>query len=261
MRPLGVLLACAALCGCGRVAFDPLGGGGDANGGGDTGDTGGGADSSAPVACMAGMLVCDSFENGFDTVGWNRSSSSGTIEVDTTRRYRGTTSIHAHTNAIPSATTNPGAVMSSQQGLPINGTLYARAWIYVQSPHPSGAFDQLINFTTLSGDGISLGTRNGVLAANDYTDSMYAESATAQLPVDRWACVQLSIPSGTTGMTRVYLDSAEVTDIALPKSTAQPQPTRLEVGLQWVGTVSSFPAADVWFDDLIIDDQPITCGQ
>jgi hypothetical protein len=254
VRTAGVLLACAALGGCGRWAFDPLDDGTDA--------ASGGSDSMDPVACAAGVLACDSFEQGLTTVGWNRITGNGAIDVDTTRAYRGTTSIHAHTNPIPSTTTtNPKAVLQLQQGLPITGTLHARLWIYIPSPHSSSEFDQLINFTDASGDGISLGTRNGVITANDYTDTTYAESATAQLPVDRWACLQLSIPSGTTGTTRVYLDGAEVTDVALPKPTVQPEPTRVELGVQWVATVSNWPATDLWFDDVIVDDQPITCAQ
>jgi hypothetical protein len=248
----------AVLGGCGRVAFDARGDAMDANSGG--GDSGGG-DAGAPVSCTAGMLICDSFEQGLATIGWNRGSLNGAIEADTTRAYRGTTSIHVHTNPIAGTSTNPRAIMYSGQGLPITGTLHARAWIYVQGPHAPGEFDQLINFADIGGDGISLGTRNGVIAANDYTDIAYAESATAQLPIDRWACMQLSIPSGTTGTTRVYLDGTEVTDVALPKAIVQPEPTRIELGVQWVGTVSSWPATDVWFDELIIDDQPITCAQ
>jgi hypothetical protein len=257
------VLACVALGGCGRIAFDPLGGGGDANGGdANGGGDSGAADTMAPVQCVAGMIVCDSFEQGLTTVGWNRSTLNGTMDVDTTRAHRGTTSIYAHTNPIPSPSANsPSAIVSSGQGLPITGTLHARAWIYVASPHPTGEFDQVINFADVAGDGISVGARNGVIAANDYTDVAYAESGTAQLPLDRWACLQLSIPSGTAGTTRVYLDGAEVTDVALSKSTTQPAPTRIEVGVQWVATVTDWPATDVWFDDVIVDDQPITCAQ
>lgn len=251
------MLACAALGGCGRVAFDPLGGPGDA---GSSDASGGGADAMAPVACAADMLICDSFEPGLGP--WNRNTTNGTIEVDTTRAYRGTSSVHAHTNAIPSTTaTNPSAILTSSRGLPVTGTVHARVWFYIRSPHASGEFDQLINLVDLGGNGISLGTRNGVMTANDYTDVEYAESATAQLPLDRWACMQLSIPSGTTGTTRVFLDGAEVTDIALPKTTPQPAPARVEIGVQWVATVTSWPATDVWFDDVIVDDQPITCSQ
>ncbi len=214
----------------------------------------------APVPCTAGLILCDSFEPGVGP--WNRGTVNGTIDADTSRAHRGASSIHAHTNAIPSTTvTNPSAILASSQGLPVTGTVHARVWFYIQSPHASGEFDQLINLVDLDGNGISLGTRNGMMTANDYTDIEYAESATTPLPLDRWACLQLSIPSGTTGVTRIYVDGAEVTDVALPKTSAQPPPERIEIGVQWVATVTSWPATDVWFDDVIVDDEPITCAQ
>jgi hypothetical protein len=48
---------------------------------------------------------------------------------------------------------------------------------------------------------------------------------------------------------------------ALVKATPQPPPDHVYLGLEWVGTLSSQPAADAWMDEIVIDTQPTTCAQ
>ena len=186
----------------------------------------------------------------------------GTIAIDNTRAYRGSSSVHVHINAITSATTNPRALLYGDAGLQttVTGIIYFRVWMYVQGPLPQMPFNQMINAANSSGVGISMGTRNGLIATNDYTDLMYSESATA-FPTDRWACLQLEIPSNTTGTTRAFLDGVELTDAALPKTTPQSPAEHVYLGIEWVGTPSSLPPADAWLDEIIVDTQPTTCAQ
>jgi hypothetical protein len=37
--------------------------------------------------------------------------------------------------------------------------------------------------------------------------------------------------------------------------------TQLYLGLDWFNTPASFPASDLWLDELILDDKPVTCAE
>lgn len=243
-----------AVAGCGRLGF------------GDTrSDAGLDGDGVAIVTRCTGTtsLICDGFEDVASSP-WTVITSAGGATLDSTRAHLGTSSMHVHINSITGATVNPHALLHSSQGLAggaITGMVYARVWIYIASPHATTEFDQLVNFADVPGSGISVGTRNGVLANNDYTDGQYAESTTAILPVDRWTCLQFEMPSGIAGTTRVAVDDNAITDITLSKSTVQPAPDHVYIGLEWVGTVSSLPAIDAWLDEIIVDSKPTTCAQ
>jgi len=255
------------LVGCGRFQFDahdaaPTGDSRTNDTASDTmGDAAG--DGVAATTCTTmSNRECDGFETGqFDPM-WILDTFRGTITLDSTRAYRGTTSAHVHIDQITSSSTNARATLLGPGGLQttVTGIIYFRLWMYVASPIPPNPLNQMINAANQSGQGISLGTRGGAVTNNDYTDILYAESATA-FPLDRWACIELQMPSNVTGTTRAFLDGVELTDIALPKTTPQPAPDHVYLGLEWVGTVSSQPAVDAWLDEIVIDTQPTTCAQ
>ncbi|MBA3540933.1 MAG: hypothetical protein H0T79_15075 [Deltaproteobacteria bacterium] len=154
------------------------------------------------------------------------------------------------------------ATLVGSQGLAggsVTGVVYVRVWAYFASPLPTTPFNQLINLADDPGDGISFGAEDGFIANNDYTSVVYEQSTTVQLPIDRWTCLQMAMPSGTTDTARLYVDGQEVTDVAIAKATVQPRPTHVYIGLEWVGTVASQPAVDAWFDEIIVDDAPTSC--
>jgi hypothetical protein len=251
------------VAGCGRLQFDTRDDASRGDGTVDTRPFDATGDGVAATTCAATTnRVCDGFEAGSFDPMWTLDTDRGTITIDNTRAYRGSSSVHVRIDPITSAVTNPRATLLGPAGLQttVTGIIYFRVWMYIASPLTQNPFNQMINAADQNGQGISMGARNGVLAANDYTDGSYAESATA-VPLDRWACLQLEIPSNTTGTTRIFLDGIELTDAALPKSTAQPPPDHVYLGLEWVGTLSSQPTADAWMDEIVIDTQPTTCAQ
>lgn len=255
MRAVRLLLHGTVLAGC-RLEFDPLA---------DSGD--GGMLDVGPdvlVGCTPTMLICDSFETGVSPAVWQAATFAGTAALVSSRAHRGMNSVHLSTNTISTPTTDPHAALLSVPGI-IPGTqigkLYARGWFYIASPHPTVEFDQLLNFYDPNGLGISLGTRNATLVTNDYTSPVYLESATAALPLDRWACLVLVVASGTTATTRIYVDDLEVADLAAAKTSPQPPATRFEIGLTWVGNVMSLAATEMWIDDVIVDTAPVSCAQ
>jgi hypothetical protein len=242
------------LCGCGRIGFD--------SSGTSTGDGGGSGVADAGPSLCAGtqVLVCDGFEGVLDAQ-WSIDAFGGGVMTDSTHAYRGAKSIHVHTDAIVTPTPDPRATLMTSQGLPVTGTIYARVWAYFASPNPTVFFDQLVNFANIAGTGISLGAQDGFMVNNDYTAPVYSQSATVHLPLDRWTCLQLAIPSGTSGTSRAYVDGAEVVDIAITKAPVQPRSDHVYLGLEWVGNIASQPAVDAWIDEVIIDNAPTTCAE
>ena len=57
-----------------------------------------------------------------------------------------------------------------------------------------------------------------------------------------------------------FLDDEEVRDVELPKRTVQPKPTHLFYGNQVFPTGNVDDPFDVWFDELLLDDQPVRCA-
>jgi hypothetical protein len=257
-------LAVVLVAGCGRLAFETTSPGGD--GSVTDGRFGPGADAALATTCgqPTASTTCDGFEGGIDVM-WNQTTTNGTLTVDNTRAYRGTSSLHAHIDPVaPSSNvTNPHASLNGMAGLgtPVTGSVYLRTFIYLATPiDTTNYFLQILNAADDLGNGISAGTRHGKVTANDYTSILYGESAIA-LPTDRWTCLELEMPSNTAGTTRVYVDDIEMTDIAQPKQTTQPAPTHAYVGLTWVGDVTNQTAADAWIDEVQVDSQRIGCAR
>jgi hypothetical protein len=245
---------------CGRVGFGTIGDG--ARSGDGTADVlaDTSADGSGVTNCV-GTLLCDTFDGPSLGTEWILDNLAGTTTLDTSRAYRGTSSLHLHIDQITTSTSNPRACLLTNQGLPITGMLYTRAWMYFSSPMPTTPFAQMLNFANSAGQGVSMGASHGAVTSNDYATGGYMESPTVALPLGRWTCVQLEVPTGTIATVRVRIDGAEVTDIALPQTMAQPAPNQAIMGIAWIGTLTSQPAFDAWMDELIISASPTTCAQ
>jgi hypothetical protein len=249
--------------GCGRVGFDAVGSV-DANDDAQTDAPSIDAPGGPSTCPLAGVIVCDGFETATLDARWVLSLSVGTATLDMSRAYRGTTSMHLHTNAANAGTT-PVASIRTRQGLSggVTGMLYARAWTYYVAPHPTTVFDQALNFVDVDFVGVSLGWRNGFVRSNDYKFLQSSISATTPLPLDRWVCLQLEVPSNIEGTTRILVDGVEVTDVTLTTPAGMPQGAadHIYFGLDWVTTTAAMPATDAWFDEVIVSAQPTTCMQ
>jgi hypothetical protein len=245
---------------CGRVSFDPTSDGGSGDGPIDARIDAAPMLIDAPASVCGGQRVCDGFEGGALNARWNLDVSRGSVAIDPSRSYRGASSLYVQTDQITTSTIYPRASVQSYDGLPVTGTVYVRVFIYLPTPLMN-TFDQFVNFSNAGGQGVSMGTRNGKVVNNDYSASVFNESATA-FPFDRWACLQMTIPSDTAGTLRVFVDGTEVSDVAISTGPPpHPRPTHLYLGIDWPNTYTSLPPSEAWFDELLIDDAPLTCAQ
>jgi hypothetical protein len=221
---------------------------------------------SKPTSTCAQLSVgmCDGFEEPTLNSRWTSASTAGsTVTLDTSRAYRGNGSIHAHTLATTAGVTATAKlrVYEGTNGL-ITGVAHVRVWAYFASPYPT-AYEQALIFATNSGQGIAAASVGGFVESNDFTYGQYRISTMTMWPIDRWACLELAIPSNSEGTTRFYIDDVEVTDVAITTPTGMPEPApdHLYVGLEWYQPNVNLGPTDAWFDEVIIDSQPITCAK
>ena len=220
-----------------------------------TPDLGGG-----PSKCSGSTaLLCENFETplALSTNGWQQNATTGSsATVDGTRAYRGAASLKSHIAAAASGA-GPFATISTIKPFPIIGALYARVWVYF-SPSLPASFEQFLNFTDAGSTGLSVATDTGFVTLDDYAGAQLYVQSTTKLPIDRWACIQLTLSQGsTTGAIQVSLDGKTIPELAV----AGPTPTAVKVylGVDFNNNMVAIPAYDAWFDELVIDNKPIAC--
>jgi hypothetical protein len=219
------------------------------------------SDMSTPGSC-ATAKICDSFDVPTLNARWTNDTNNGTIAVDNARAYRGASSLHLHTSPAPAANSEPQANVFTYQGLPVATTVYLRAWVYFPSTNPTD-FDQILNFANAGGSGIAYIDMDNHPNLNDYTTGgPYNLSTLFTIPTDKWTCLQMEIPqNASTGVIKLFLDGAEVTDVTSASTAPTPSLDHVYVGLDFYGNPANLPAADMWLDELIVDDKPTTCAE
>jgi hypothetical protein len=217
-----------------------------------------GADlAGSPSLCAASSaLLCEGFETSFATNGWSQQGQNGIPSIDSTRSYRGKSSLKAHLTG-GAAMTSPLATITETKTFPITtGFVYARVWVYFPSPLPA-TFEQFLNFTDAGTTGVSVATDTGSVTLNDYAGSVYQKTMT-KMPLDRWACIQFNMTQGTTtGTIAISVDGKNAG--GLPPVGVTTTAVGLILGLDFDSNSAAIPAYDAWFDELIVDNKPIAC--
>ncbi len=213
--------------------------------------------ATASKCASSGALLCESFEGPL--LGWGQSATNGTIMRDTTRAFRGVTSLRSHVSA-SGAMSSPGANIMETSTFPIQGTLYVRLWAWFPSGLPSD-FEQFVTVADSGNSGLSLATANGYFVLNNFTVPKYYHQSTTPVPLDRWVCVQLQITQpGPTSNIQVSIDGQPVTDLGEPAG-AMPTISQASFGLEFYGNSNPIPTYDAWFDEIIVDNKPTSCDE
>lgn len=244
------------LAGCGRLGF---GTGGDPSDGGATDGTGGDApgDVGDVPACPAGVQICETFEEGISAV-WNVDTMA---TLDTTRAHRGAGSMRIHTAAFAANDESYQSIFQGETIVANPSTFYVRTWFWLSAlPAP--------------GNGLELITAERPGQAGDYVflfdDSTHIytqfgndSKITSTVPVGAWFCLVWKVVRSTTATGSLEL-TGDLGTVLLPNvvtdSAASPM-TLLTIGAGFSAsnTPSAQPAFDIWIDDVIVDDGPISC--
>jgi hypothetical protein len=230
-------------------------------------------DACSSSGCTSALLVCDGFESGaIDTNLWTvYDSTMGSITIDSTRAMRGAHSAHIHVN--PGTSTRSLWLQESRESMANHPTLFMRAFVYIPSAYAAPSAQALSlqilqvqqAVSPFKGLFIDRGTDLSIIF-NDYVNPMSPlRSAAPPFPSDRWMCLEWQLQGGQTsgaadGSMRAWIDDMPTTLSVDNALILQPTPPLGAVQFGISVVPSAFPI-DVWYDELAVDSNRITCAR
>jgi hypothetical protein len=221
--------------------------------------------SSRPTATMelhgcgnAGAKLCDSFEGSMLRSDWAQSTTLGQLIIAPEKSHRGSSSLHFYAAGGNTATVEIEQATFLQNGFPNGVFIRFFAWIDQQPPWAvnatiASAYDQ-------SGNDFQLRVapdRSWIFAG----DGSWGEQKqiSPKLEPGKWVCIewQLLAPDGGGNRSRTLRVEDQVVD-TLPGLKGG-QLDGFWLGVQWDGLQQ--PEADLWIDDLVVDDKPVGCDK
>jgi hypothetical protein len=239
-------------------------------------DLAGGDLASSASRCPGGLLLCEGFENGFDTTTlWNpittfRPLDGGgnlpTFTVDNVHTYRGTHALHIHVDPI-TVTGYVQAKIGENAAAP-HGTMFMRAFFYLPSTPVMATDTELISVVQESDPyaGMQLGLNSGGgLGFSSWTGNGANVDSATSMPFNRWVCVEWEIVEsspldGGTGSVHAWIDDVEVNDLRVGGLWTLPWLGAVAFGFDFTAS-NNLSAIDAWIDELAVDGQRITCSK
>ncbi len=251
--------------------------GGPATGG--TSTTGG--SGGAPGPCTAaGIVVCDSFENGI--MQWVKDPmAAAMVSVDTTMGHNSAASLKVISNNAPFShiSTPPGSIPASKD-------FYVRAWANFAKTTAmiSGHVAYIVGATSQDNSGVEVRFGSSSTFANppmamldlnligsgaeftQFSNGLITGGNPSTAPgialqANRWYCLEAFF-KGSTSEFQAWLDEQEVTalhvtDFGGRRSNWAPAYTLVKVGGQdFSGSIGT-----VWYDDVAMGTERIHCNQ
>jgi len=247
-------LVCIALAACGRFEFSPLPG--------DTvADARASLDATSGTACSPSRLLCDEFEGAtLDTSQWN--DTDGAFAFDPTTKHRGTASLKISLGAGTPGVETGAYVGHTGTLLETEKAIWIRAWVRLSAlPVTTNALEIIaVEQTGALGDGIFV--RSDDTEVYHQYDAMQSAAGTPP-PVNTWFCLvwhlTLAMSSGSSTVTSDVLPAFTLTD---SQTEGSPPPDLIGFGPYFSSSNldDPQPPLDVWFDDLIVDNVPLSCA-
>jgi hypothetical protein len=210
------------------------------------------------------VQLCEGFEGTLHSA-WATHMTDGALSYDDSMAYRGNSSMHIHGNPVTAGTTVDVRISESQTFTPAPTLVYVRAFFYVQAaPANAGTFYSVIQSASPY-DGVSLlDAAGGTLAAGDSVNGGYTKSA-AVVPLNQWFCLRWQVKvstSASAGSVTTWVNSTDITALDANEPTEPAAGLAfLSVGFQTYDPSVANPAFDVWMDELIVNNAPVTCTQ
>jgi hypothetical protein len=211
-----------------------------------------------PAVCPG--QYCAGFDDGTYGPFAQDTLENSTVAIDNSFSFRGSSSVHFHTNASAGPTECISQIYATGAGAT---DFFVRAWMYLQPPSLPVMMRYMLASETVSpysGTGLITDT-DGKLAQYNSIAVDETKSASA-LPTGRWVCVEWEVLVGNPGTLRLWLDDAAVNDLTVNERTDPGAPlSRLALGL-WVysSTPGARPAVDLWMDEIVVDTKRVGCA-
>lgn len=256
------------LSACGRLSFAPFADDAamsppdDATGGDALADAMSSTDGSMQATCGPQLALCDLFEG--TAINGNRwTSQGGTVRIDDVVAHRGQRSIRFDMPALQ-ANTQFGSFLGHSSAL-VSGAsqLWVRAWLRMSALPVSTNALELLTIAQTSGLGNFVFARSNEmeLYVQYTTDS---DEGGVPPPVNTWFCVVWHVVLAADNTGSLAFTSDVLPAMSVTNTTTQGTPANdlFSIGAFFAANNVDVaqPAFSVWFDDVIVDDAPVTCG-
>ncbi len=209
----------------------------------------------------AGVLLCESFENGLDAATWTTLvDGAGMAVVDDTHAFRGTKALH-----IKVVNKDHKAAISETKTFPIaTNILYARMFVWFDTFTTTAHFTMAEAPQTVSGAAwIRYGGQGGKygVGTDHGASGDWLQQDTVPVPTKQWTCIEFEL-AGDTNEFHVWFDDVEHKALNVGptqhKGFVMPPFTSLWFGWQ---TYSNQAPGEYWVDEIAIDSKPIGCAK
>jgi hypothetical protein len=216
------------------------------------------ADAGTEGCASSTALLCEDFENGFDSSKWTdivQTGGTALIDGPPDPVHSGLHSLHLNGDPVD-ADANDTTIVWRTLAHQWPATLFVRAFLYWDSPLAGGVTNNLELQNADRSKGFVLYTGQGGFGWTNWGDNV--SRTTPVIPATgEWTCVEWSI-DGTTGDVEVSVDG--VPNPALSDTTTPTFPfTELDIGMAYTHDQAE-PTMDAWMDDVVLDDKPIGCA-
>jgi hypothetical protein len=262
--------------GSGNVSGSSSGGvssGGQASGGTATAGSGGSSSAGAPSAGSGGSggasgaaasaaLFSDGFEAAaIDKSKWTeRINSSAMFTLDTTQKHGGTQSLHLKHSGFSTYLALEGAPVFPAP----NNTFYARVWVRVAAPLPTGHVAWLEAGNVMNDQAeIRVGMNIGKFQSNLWPGDTDVRDPGAAIKADTWQCLQLKYGTDVLEVSLDGVKSSISTTTWVAANPADGSNNTPKTG--WSPTYAAFRIGwelgdgEIWFDDVALGHAPIAC--
>jgi hypothetical protein len=205
-----------------------------------------------------GALVCAGFEASELESEWSFASDSADAQLErsTLRSHHGGAALHASSSGPESY-----ALVAADFPALRAGKLYVRAHLYVPARLPTEIMNLLFVGAADATDpfqGVDLNLEDGAAqlfspqSAERYTD-------TEGVPRARWFCLRLELSiDDSDGRVRVFVDERLALDSAAFDTLPDAGVNQLRLGIDWSSSQEAF--FEVYFDDVVVDTEPVACS-
>jgi hypothetical protein len=222
--------------------------------GAGTGGGGGGASGTA--------LFSDGFEAAaIDKAKWTeRINSSAMFTLDTTQKHSGSQSLHLKHSGFSTYLAAEGAPIFPA---PMN-TFYARVWLRVAGPLPTGHVAWLEAGNVMNDQAeIRIGMNLGKFQSNLWPGDTDVRDPAAAIKADTWQCLQIKYGTDVLEVSLDGVKSSISTTTWVAANPADGSNNTPKTG--WSPTYAAFRIGwelgdgEIWFDDVALDHSPIAC--
>jgi hypothetical protein len=219
--------------------------------------------SNCPSGTQSGTVFCDGFEGTDGSPPrnvWMVNAQGGTANLDTSRAYRGGSSLHLVNTGGSSAS---DVEVDETQSVPSH--FFARAFVYVPTGFSDTKSAAIMLAEQNSGQfqGVTLNLLNrSFQTVNTVGGSGPTQGGSTILNKDQWVCLEWEVQTGASGFTRLYVDGTEDSSLnGTPTQSLNPSGGVTQFGLALVADAPA-PARELWIDELAINGTgPIGCAK